>query len=1244
MRSGRSGTGRRVGSTAIISSAPSVRCPPAPRAEAEAKRFQSSEAAALGVRPSSEGDSQRGGKDEQRRPGTHCGTPQSSPRAGLGPDGRGGGGPRRVLRSGRGRACRLSAAAPEPTGVGRPCPGAEPSSERSPRPRPPAPRSPRSPASRRVPDKMARPGPGVLGAPRLAPRLLLWLLLLLLQWPESAGAQAGPRAPCAAACTCAGDSLDCSGRGLATLPRDLPSWTRSLNLSYNRLSEIDSAAFEDLTNLQEVYLNSNELTAIPSLGTASIGVVSLFLQHNKILSVDGSQLKSYLSLEVLDLSSNNITEIRSSCFPNGLRIRELNLASNRISILESGAFDGLSRSLLTLRLSKNRITQLPVKAFKLPRLTQLDLNRNRIRLIEGLTFQGLDSLEVLRLQRNNISRLTDGAFWGLSKMHVLHLEYNSLVEVNSGSLYGLTALHQLHLSNNSISRIQRDGWSFCQKLHELILSFNNLTRLDEESLAELSSLSILRLSHNAISHIAEGAFKGLKSLRVLDLDHNEISGTIEDTSGAFTGLDNLSKLTLFGNKIKSVAKRAFSGLESLEHLNLGENAIRSVQFDAFAKMKNLKELYISSESFLCDCQLKWLPPWLMGRMLQAFVTATCAHPESLKGQSIFSVLPDSFVCDDFPKPQIITQPETTMAVVGKDIRFTCSAASSSSSPMTFAWKKDNEVLANADMENFAHVRAQDGEVMEYTTILHLRHVTFGHEGRYQCIITNHFGSTYSHKARLTVNVLPSFTKIPHDIAIRTGTTARLECAATGHPNPQIAWQKDGGTDFPAARERRMHVMPDDDVFFITDVKIDDMGVYSCTAQNSAGSVSANATLTVLETPSLAVPLEDRVVTVGETVAFQCKATGSPTPRITWLKGGRPLSLTERHHFTPGNQLLVVQNVMIDDAGRYTCEMSNPLGTERAHSQLSILPTPGCRKDGTTVGIFTIAVVCSIVLTSLVWVCIIYQTRKKSEEYSVTNTDETIVPPDVPSYLSSQGTLSDRQETVVRTEGGHQANGHIESNGVCLRDPSLFPEVDIHSTTCRQPKLCVGYTREPWKVTEKADRTAAPHTTAHSGSAVCSDCSTDTAYHPQPVPRDSGQPGTASSQELRQHDREYSPHHPYSGTADGSHTLSGGSLYPSNHDRILPSLKNKAASADGNGDSSWTLAKLHEADCIDLKPSPTLASGSPELMEDAISTEAQHLLVSNGHLPKACDSSPESVPLKGQITGKRRGPLLLAPRS
>ncbi|XP_046311986.1 uncharacterized protein LOC124100498 [Marmota monax] len=49
------------------------------------------------------------------------------------------------------------------------------------------------------------------------------------------------------------------------------------NLSYNKLSEIDPAGFEDLLNLQEMYLHNNELKAIPSLGAASPHVVSLFL-------------------------------------------------------------------------------------------------------------------------------------------------------------------------------------------------------------------------------------------------------------------------------------------------------------------------------------------------------------------------------------------------------------------------------------------------------------------------------------------------------------------------------------------------------------------------------------------------------------------------------------------------------------------------------------------------------------------------------------------------------------------------------------------------------------------------------------------------------------------------------------------------------------------------------------------------------------------------------------------------------
>ncbi|OWK57815.1 Leucine-rich repeats and immunoglobulin-like domains protein 1 [Lonchura striata] len=820
---------------------------------------------------------------------------------------------------------------------------------------------------------------------------------------------------------------------MPALPRDLPRWPRHLNLSYNKLAEIDPSVFAELLNLQEVRLEHNELSAIPSLGPAASSIRSLHLHHNRIRSIEGSQLQPYVTLETLDLSFNDITEIRNGCFPQGLHIKELFLGSNRISTLEPGAFDSLSRSLLTLRLSKNRITQLPVKAFRLPRLIQLELNRNRIRLIEGLTFQGLDSLEVLKLQRNNISKLTDGAFWGLAKMQVLHLEYNSLTEVNSGSLYGLSSLHQLHLSNNSISRINPDGWSFCQKLHELILSYNNLTRLDEGSLADLGGLHVLRLSHNSIHHIAEGAFRGLKNLRVLELDHNDISGTIEDTNGAFTGLENLSKLTLFGNKIKSVAKKAFSGLEALEHLNLGDNAIRSIQADAFARMRSLRQLHINSDSFLCDCQLKWLPQWLVEKELQSFVVATCAHPESLKSKSIFAIQPESFVC---------------------------------------------------------------------------------------------------------------------------------------------------------------------------------------------------------ETPSLVHPLEDHVVSVGETVALQCKATGSPPPRITWLKGDQPLVVTERHHFTSGNQLLIVRNVVLEDAGKYTCEMSNTLGTERAHSHVSILQALGCRKDRTTVGIITIAVVCSIVLTSLVWVCIIYQTRKKSEEYSVTNTDETIVPPDVPSYLSSQGTLSERQDVAIGVDT-QQPNGHIDSNGMCQADVGRCPDVEAPAVGCRQPKLCISYNKDTWKTEDMADGMLVPDKTGYGLPVVCTECSGSTdSVNVHIYPKDSESLRTVeNTQNTHPNALSSREHHRKRGA--GTSLLHAqpcnGTLYPSNHDRIRAEGTAGALLADTHG-SSQAAAKPSELNNLNLvRASPAggslkqlnvLPEISPALLDLQREAEVEQALLHNSTTAQPRDSTQE----------------------
>ncbi|XP_051568396.1 leucine-rich repeats and immunoglobulin-like domains protein 2 [Myxocyprinus asiaticus] len=839
---------------------------------------------------------------------------------------------------------------------------------------------------------------------------------------------------CPSLCICSSgpgavQRLDCNKKRLSTVSLEAPAW------------------------ITHASMNQNELEALPFLGDASSNITVLSLVHNRISEIVSEQLLPYSSLESLDLSSNSINELKAGSFPP-MQLKYLNLSKNKISSLEPGCFGNIS-SLLVLKINQNRLSLLPDKVFTLSQLQVLELRRNRIRVVESLIFKELKALKSLKMQRNGITKLMDGALFGLDNMEELELEYNNLTELNKGWLYGLHMLRILRVNQNNIGLIRADAWEFCHRLEELDLSFNHLSRLEVWVFTGLSLIQSLNLGDNQITHLGEGVFSSLANVRTLDIRNNEISLAIEDSVGMFVGLKRLNSLFLQNNKIRTITKRAFEGLMELEHLDLSNNGIMSIHPDAFSHLK-LKILDLNTSSLLCDCQLQWFGQWLIDSYFQQSCTAVCAHPISLAGSSVFMVKPEEFVCNDFPKPQISAHPKTAVSLRGTNVTLNCSAFSSSDSPMNTAWRKDGEVLYEGPVQNYA--RYQDHHLL-YTTILHLLNVNFTDEGQYQCVVSNHFGSNYSTLAKLTVNELPAFLKTPMDLTIRTGTVARLECAAEGHPTPQIAWQKDGGINFPAARERRMHVMPDDDTFFIANVKAEDMGVYSCTAKNEAGSLSANATLTVLETPSFQRPLVDRTVTRGETAVLQCIARGSPAPRLNWTKDNAPLVLTDRHFFAAANQLLIIVDAGPADAGKYTCIMSNTLGTERGHIYLGVSPSTNCdpvvsvygQDAWTMVGIVVMVVVCCVVGTSLVWVIVIYHMRQKSEDYSITNTDEMNLPADIPSYLSSQGTLSEPQEGYSNSENGsHQqlmpshGNGyaHKGTDGVCYGEVSS--EVDPES--------------------------------------------------------------------------------------------------------------------------------------------------------------------------------------------------------
>ena len=361
--------------------------------------------------------------------------------------------------------------------------------------------------------------------------------------------------------------------------------------------------------------------------------------------------------------------------------------------------------------------------------------------------------------------------------------------------------------------------------------------------------------------------------------------------------------------------------------------------------------------------------------------------------------------------------------------------------MTFVWKKDGTILelgacdiGHSCIENIAH--SFDGKGMEVTSQLKLVNLTHMDIGSYQCIVDNVYGATYSSVADITVYVFPQFIARPMDKTVTGGNSVTLKCSATGVPQPDISWQKDSGSDFPAARERRMHVDPDTDTYVITNVKAEDMGVYTCSATNLAGSITTNISINVLEIPRFVKPMLNKTVSLGDTAVLQCQSSGAPRPSLIWTKNNGQLVPTERHFFTADNQLLIIVKVEAADQGEYTCTMINNLATVQGSSFLSIHGSGGDKvKDDestTSSAVIVTAVVSCVIGTSAVWLVIICYTRSRSKQkdWSCPEMDGV---KDAETPTTGMPLLKDDRENDINEDDDDNDSGTGDSKKSCDND-------------------------------------------------------------------------------------------------------------------------------------------------------------------------------------------------------------------
>jgi len=196
--------------------------------------------------------------------------------------------------------------------------------------------------------------------------------------------------------------LDLSNNKIEILPESINRLNnlQSLNVSRNNIKAIPTKSVEQLTQLTELNLSSNQLTTLPdSLGQLT-QLTSLNLSDNQLTTLPDS-LGQLTQLTELNLKNNRLTILPES-LGQLTQLTILNLKNTQLTLLSE--FIGQIERLEHLELSDNQLTSLPNSLAQCKQLKKLCLNRNKFTFLPDW-LNKLTILQLLELNGNQLITL-----------------------------------------------------------------------------------------------------------------------------------------------------------------------------------------------------------------------------------------------------------------------------------------------------------------------------------------------------------------------------------------------------------------------------------------------------------------------------------------------------------------------------------------------------------------------------------------------------------------------------------------------------------------------------------------------------------------------------------------------------------------------------------------------------------------------------------------------------------------------
>lgn len=221
-------------------------------------------------------------------------------------------------------------------------------------------------------------------------------------------------------------------------------------------------------------------------------------------------------------------------------------------------------------------------------------------------------------------------------------------------------------------------------------------------------------------------------------------------------------------------------------------------------------------------------------------------------------------------------------------------------------------------------------------------------------------------------IKPNFLEPLQDVKIHEGSAARLSVHVQAHPIPDIIWYKEG-KELQHGHHYQLSYDDEELQYTLTllHAYAEDAGDYRCVAVNLCGSAQTECSLRIFGTdskgsssklhlftfffsfldvtgverrrtpdptkaPKFRLPLKNRVVPAGFGLSLVCSVTGSPTPKITWLRGDKVLPPSDYDiRFEDGLCQLNIETFGRTDIGEYTCVAENENGTARTMGVITV---------------------------------------------------------------------------------------------------------------------------------------------------------------------------------------------------------------------------------------------------------------------------------------------------------------------